>query len=369
MNLLSIPALRMPSLITKPGVWDATVCLQDGLSVLAMTDKGVGHWCRWRRRLRMPLRVCLLVPAHAVWTSELVLPNWLNAEQERVEVLLFVQTSCDSEQAMSVDAVFKENAAVQQDMHLLQVYAIETAKLEDLWRACCTAQPRESRCWRWVAAAPKASASDQLTAAQAVPSPLNLLPYRAHAARRYEQGSWLLLCAGLVGLGCVLMWVLWSQLWVTANTLDLSSTVATAPMPTATATLAQLRQQLNQLQLQAQQQRTKDLWQQWGLHMLQVLSRDMTAHTAVVGVTAQDGRLNVRGQVRSVADATAWLQALRARWAYKVDIVLVSSESDASGAVHVDIEFRPHLINAHSGGGLRVESGVAVPSPTNVTTP
>ncbi|MFT6766654.1 MAG: hypothetical protein ACJA1Y_000687 [Burkholderiaceae bacterium] len=369
MNLLSIPALRMPSLITKPGGWDATVCLQDGLIVLAMTDKGAGHWGQWRRRMRMPLRVCLLVPAYAVWTSELVLPNWLNAEQERVEVLLFVQASCDSEQAMSVDAVCNENAAVQKDMHLLKVYAIETATLQDLWRACCTAQPRESRCWQWVAAAPNASASGQLTAAQAVPSPLNLLPYRAHAARRYEQGSWLLLCAGLVGSGCVLMWVLGSQLWAQANTLDLSSTVATAPKPTATATVAQLRQQLNQLQLQAQQQRTKGLWQQWGLHMLQALSRDMTAHTAVVGVTAQDGRLNVRGQARSVADATAWLQALRARWAYNVDIVLVSSESDASGAVNVDIEFRPHLINAHSGGGVRVESGVVVPNPTNASTP
>jgi hypothetical protein len=73
----------------------------------------------------MPLRVCLLVPTHTVWTSELVLPNWLNAEQERVEVLLFVQASCDSEQAMSVDAVFNENAAVEKDMHLLQVHAIK----------------------------------------------------------------------------------------------------------------------------------------------------------------------------------------------------------------------------------------------------
>ena len=131
MNLLSLPALRMPSPITKPGEWDATVCLQDGFHVHATTNKGVGHWGRWRRRLRMPLRVCLLVPTHTVWTSELVLPNWLNAEQERVEVLLFVQASCDSEQAMSVDAVFNENAAVEKDMHLLQVYAIETAKLQD----------------------------------------------------------------------------------------------------------------------------------------------------------------------------------------------------------------------------------------------
>jgi Tfp pilus assembly protein PilN len=369
MNLLSLPALRMPSPITKPGEWDATVCLQDGFHVHATTNKGVGPWGRWRRRLRMPLRVCLLVPTHAVWTSELVLPNWLNAEQERVEVLLFVQASCDSEQAMSVDAVFNENAAVEKDMHLLQVYAIETAKLQDLWRACCTAHPRESRCWQWVAATPKASASGQLTAGQALPSPLNLLPFRAHAAKRYEQGSWLLLCAGLVGPACVLVWVLGSQPQVNANILDLSSTRATAPVPTSTATVAQLRQQLNQLQLQAQQQRTTGLWQQWGLHMLQALSRDMTAHTAVIGVMAQDGRLNVRGQARSVADATAWLQALRARWAYKVDIVLVSSERDVSGAVHVDIEFRPHLINARSGGGVRVDSGVALPSPTNASKP
>ena len=90
--------------------------------------------------------------------------------------------------------------------------------------------------------------------------------------------------------------------------------------------------------------------------------------TTVEGL-AQDGRLNVRGQARSVADATAWLQALRARWAYKVDIVLVSSERDVSGAVHVDIEFRPHFINAHSVGGVRVESGVALPSPTNASKP
>jgi len=156
---------------------------------------------------------------------------------------------------------------------------------------------------------------------------------------------------------------------VNANILDLSSTRATAPVPTSTATVAQLRQQLNQLQLQAQQQHTTGLWQQWGLHMLHALSRDMTARTAVIGVMAQDGRLNVRGQARSVADATAWLQALRARWAYKVDIVLVSSERDVSGAVHVDIEFRPHLINARSGGGVRVDSGVALPSPTNASKP
>jgi hypothetical protein len=47
----------------------------------------------------------------------------------------------------------------------------------------------------------------------------------------------------------------------------------------------------------------------------------------------------------------------------------VSSERDVSGAVHVDIEFRPHLINARSGGGVRVDSGVALPSPTNASKP
>ena len=78
-------------------------------------------------------------------------------------------------------------------------------------------------------------------------------------------------------------------------------------------------------------------------------------------------------EAQQVADHAAVhrieLQALRARWAYKVDIVLVSSERDVSGAVHVDIEFRPHLINARSGGGVRVDSGVALPSPTNASKP
>jgi hypothetical protein len=371
MRLRSTPYRISPR--TPQAGWQATLSQAGGLVYVDAPMK---------RQWWQPLTVCLCVPAEHVQVSELWLPQWLNEQALRDEVLLHAQGvladqsqselhhPLDASQALNtrhtwaastssisstasttansstasplcVDAHPNTDAQSDQGLQLWHVYTMSERDMMLHWAACCAqhAQPQQS--WCCVAAVPE----------QAQHMGLNLLPYREQAARGYARRSWACLGASVVCMAGA-MFGAHAQLPTQTRGVDVQPvaqpptlSLAQTPMSMGDAnqhpTLTALRAQVLDLQQRLHVQQWQRQWQQWQLDVLQALPRDTTAHIAVHAFEAKAQRISITGASSDLSILATWSNALRARWSRSLSVQLLNTQRGQTGHIQFELVLIP----------------------------